>query len=102
MYQNMISIKELDLIIDKEECIIIDIRSEDKYEKSHIPSAIYIVEDKILEEIYKYKNYHYIIIYCDYGNSGLKAVEKIRRKYNMQNVYNLYGGYNAYKNRHLG
>lgn len=102
MYENMISVKELNKIIGKKYVIIIDIRDKIKYDIEHIPSAININEENIVKDIIKYKNYNMIVIYCDYGNSGINIVQDIRKIYNINNIYNLYGGFNAYKNRQLG
>ena len=102
MYENMISVKELNKIIGKKYVIIIDIRDKIKYDIEHIPSAININEENIVKDIIKYKNYNMIVIYCDYGKSGINIVQDIRKIYNINNIYNLYGGFNAYKNRQLG
>ena len=75
--------------------VILDIRTLEEYEVSHLPKAIWVGEEntKILEIGKDAK----IIVYCSLGKrSELKGEQLIENGYT--NVYNLYGGIIAWHN----
>ncbi len=62
---------------EKDEVLIIDVRSQEEYEAGHIPNAINIFIDEMegrLNEIEDYKDKP-IILYCNTGNKSGKAAE---------------------------
>ena len=72
---------------------IIDIRSSDKYNQSHVQGAINLDEYKILYETNRYLNKNEVYyIYCDYGNRSQKVTNELQRR--GYNVINIIGGYN--------
>jgi len=75
--------------VDIDNNVILDIRTLEEYEVSHLPNAIWAGKenDEILERGKDAK----IIVYCSLGKrSELKGEQLIERGYT--NVYNLYGG----------
>ena len=74
---------------------IIDIRSLEKYNDNHIPSAINVNYNELMSNPGKYlkKGFNYYI-YCQRGITS-KRVTEILRLYGY-NVYSIIGGYEAY------
>ena len=75
--------------VDIDNNVILDIRTLEEYEVSHLPNAIWAgKENSEILEIGKDAN---IIVYCSLGKrSELKGEQLIESGYT--NVYNLYGG----------
>lgn len=61
------STKELESVMAEEEYIIIDVRTKEEYEESHIVEAINIPYDEIDENTNLDKNKN-IFVYCKSGN----------------------------------
>ena len=95
---SIISMKEA-LSIDHKDSIMIDVRERYKYNNGHIPGAIWMDEKSIEDNIIALKRYEKVIIYCDYGNYGLRLVERLKKEYWLFNVYNIVGGYNVYRGK---
>ena len=53
----MINIKDAILLMNREACVILDVRSEEKYKLSHIPNAINIPFSKFPDSIDDLKKY---------------------------------------------
>lgn len=74
---------------------IIDIRSVEKYNTSHIETSINIPMEYLIANTSKYlsKDKQYFI-YCQYGKTSVKVCLKL---YNEgYNVVNIFGGYEAW------
>ena len=95
---SIISMKEA-LELDKDITILIDLRDMRKYKNGHIPGAIWMDENSIIRNITSLKRYSKVMMYCDYGNYGLRLAVKLKREYGMSNVYNIVGGYNVYRGK---
>lgn len=81
---------ELESLIVDGNYIIVDVRTKEEYESSHIKNAINIPYDEIDENVNLDKNKK-ILVYCQSGNRSKKAfVSLVNLGYN---VYNL-GGIN--------
>lgn len=86
-----------ELIENREEYIVIDVRSSSQYEKAHIEGAINISLKNIRKEastLDKNKNY---VVHCNKGVSG-NAAQNILLNLGFDKVYNLSGGYKHFKN----
>jgi rhodanese-related sulfurtransferase len=79
-------------LISKNKFILLDVRSKEEYDISHIKNALWIGEDdwdqKTLEELDKEE---VIIACCSIGYRSEKLVKELIQL-NFLNVYNLYGG----------
>lgn len=77
-----ISVVEAKKIIDTQECIILDVRTQEEYDEEHIDDAVLIplleIEDKV-EKIIIDKKVK-ILIYCRSGNRSLVAGEILLEK----------------------
>lgn len=94
--ENDIGLEELKQL-QKENTIIIDVRSPQEYREGHIDGAILIPEYEIKKEIEnripdKNKN---IVVYCSSGGRSKKA-QKLLKKLGYSRVYNLYNGLTNY------
>ena len=84
-------LKKLD---DDDKAFIVDVRTKEEYEESHIPnSTLMDIKDpkRFIEEIEnldKHLNYY---VYC---HSGVRSVQacQIMKTFGINNVYNLLGG----------
>ncbi len=78
----MINIKDAILLMNRESCVILDVRSEEKYKLGHIPNAINIPFSKFPDSIDDLKKYSKktILVYCGSGNSSGKAMRLISQK----------------------
>lgn len=83
----------------KEDFILLDVRSKEEYDLSHIKNAIWVGEGdwnlNLLNELEKDKT---IIAYCSVGYRSEKLVEYLI-SINFKDVYNLYGGIFDWKNK---
>ena len=75
--------------VDIDNNVILDIRTLEEYEVSHLPNAIWAGKEN--DEILEIGKDAKIIVYCSLGKrSELKGEQLIESGYT--NVYNLYGG----------
>lgn len=77
------------------DCIIVDLRTKEEYEKGHIPKAINIPYEVFTEDKTKLKGYHEVVLYCDRGNTSLLAARELAKL--GYEVKNIYGGIHAYR-----
>ena len=90
MYKN-INFEQAKQIIDNEQVLLLDVRTEEEFITGHIPSAINIPVDDIeqrLDEIND-KNQK-ILVYCKSGRRSVIACE-ILETYGYNNLYNIGG-----------
>ena len=93
-----ISSEEAKRIMENEEnYIILDVRTEEEYKKSHIPEAINIPNEEItIETTNKLTDKdQLILVYCRSGNRSKEASKKLV-KLGYTNVYD-FGGINDWK-----
>ncbi|PXV58440.1 NADPH-dependent 2,4-dienoyl-CoA reductase/sulfur reductase-like enzyme [Dysgonomonas alginatilytica] len=83
--------------LDKDETLLIDVRTSGEFQFAHIDGAVNIPVDDIrsrLSEISKDKK---IVVYCAVGLRGYLA-SRILLQNGYTNIYNLSGGYKTYSN----
>lgn len=90
----MIHAEDVAGILQREQALLVDLRSEEKFQKGHMKHAknfpfAYIREwkDEMPEKIS-------LIFYCEYGNQSLLAARKLRKRKGP--VYTVLGGYQEY------
>jgi len=91
---NLIQWNEIDKL-DKSETVIIDARTAEEYEFSHIQHAINIPLDEIRNRLLDIPRDKKIIVYCAIGMRGY-AASRILLQNGYPDVYNLSGGYKLY------
>ena len=91
----LLNITYQDLKLKKDDLIIIDIRSIEKYNNNHIPNSINIPSEKLIFEPSKYldktKTY---CLYCTKGITSDKVGKILASK--GYKIYNLIGGYESW------
>lgn len=96
MYVETIRAKDIDRYITKDDCILVDLRSQNDYHMSHIPRAINIPYEDIDEYSNQLNHYNQVILYCDRGNLSLLAARELGR-FCSGHMISIAGGFNAYK-----
>ena len=92
-----VSPSEAVMLINREDAIVVDVRSAEDFEKGHLPNARNIpVADieKRVGEINRYKSKPVIVV-CESGIRGDKAAAELR-KLAFERVLNLTGGIAAW------
>ncbi len=93
---NEINYKTAINLLKESNGILLDVRSKQEYEETHLPGAINISLYDIKQEIEKKipnKN-ETIIVYCETGSRS-KQAKTILEQINYKNVYNLKNGINS-------
>jgi rhodanese-related sulfurtransferase len=93
----MINVKNSVLLMNREACIIIDVRSEEKFNAGHIPNAVNIPYNKLPEMVDKLKKQpkKTILVYCGSGNSSGKAMRLLNQK-EFESVMSIEGGFSEW------
>lgn len=93
-----ISAKEMDLMIHKKNCFIIDLRMPDEYIESHIKGAVNIPYYR-LASCHSLPMDMELILYCARGSTSMIAARELAKKgYHVKTVV---GGIRAYRGRYL-
>lgn len=96
----MISAKDLKEYLGREDVLIFDLREKELYEKAHITGAVWEDWEKIEERMDGYftergEEVHWIILYCERGNTSLLVARDLARF--GYPVMSLKGGYLAWE-----
>ena len=84
---------------NKQEYILLDARSKQEYEVSHIPGAIWIGEnDYKMEDFAQLNQSKPVVVYCSVGYRSQLAGKDLQ-KFEFPKVYNLYGSIFEWANR---
>ena len=90
--------KMLDVYIERPDAAVIDLRSREEYEKSHVQGALSLPYEEIDEKT-PFPGEKILVFYCDRGGASLMLARKLaRRGYVTKSVI---GGFAAYRGRHL-
>lgn len=91
--EKTINVNEFKTMIDKENPLIIDIRTPEEYNEGHIEDAINInfYESNFFEEIKKIETDQNILIYCRSGHRSGLAMKGLKGEMTT-NLYDLEGG----------
>ncbi|PXV85141.1 rhodanese-related sulfurtransferase [Lachnotalea glycerini] len=94
-----ISANELDFYINNNNYLIVDLREEEDYVKSHITGAIYMDYDLIESNSIELPSNKIIILYCDRGGLSLMAAKKMSVM--GYRTISVVGGFNSYHGKNL-
>lgn len=101
LYKNTVPIiesEQLEELTGGKDLVILDIRSKEEYEVSHIPGAIFIDFDSFNDDdVAAISNSSKVVVYCSVGYRSERIGEKML-ELGFENVYNLYGGIFQWKN----
>ncbi|MGJ7036113.1 rhodanese-related sulfurtransferase [Anoxybacillus eryuanensis] len=91
-----ISVDEAAQMMQKEDVVVLDVRTEEEYASGHIPGAILLPLQQLpdrMNELNKNKTY---IVVCRSGNRSAQASELLVKE-GFTNIYNMTGGMNEWK-----
>ena len=93
----IINIKNAVLLMNREACMIIDVRNEEKFNMGHIPNAINMPINKLPEMIDKIRkeSQKTILVYCGSGNSSVKATRLLNQN-KFESVLSIEGGFSEW------
>ena len=88
---------ELELMISKEDLILLDVRTTTEYSNGHLISAVNInyYGDNFDNDIDKLDKSKPIIVYCKSGGRSSKSALKLVEK-GFEEIYNLKGGFDQW------
>ena len=93
-----ISAKMLDYYVGRSDALIIDLREQESYRKSHVRGAINISYET-LENVGVFGKEKILVFYCERGGASMLAAREYARKgYRTRSVI---GGFAAYRGRNL-
>lgn len=83
-------------LLKKDDGILLDVRSKQEYEETHLPGAINISLYELKNEAIKKipNKSKTIVVYCSSGNRS-KQAQVLLEQMDYQNIYNLKNGINA-------
>lgn len=88
--------KDIDRYIGHRDCVIVDLRSGEEYQKSHIPSAVNVPYEEIDDYITYLDQFGQLILYCERGSLSLLAARELSKLCGGR-VISVGGGYRAYQ-----
>ena len=94
-----ITAEEVNDFIKEKNITILDIRDEESFSESHIPSAIRLSGNNMDEIIENSNHEDNILIYC-YAGISSKNVAQHFCNLGFKNIYNLEGGYTEFSKDH--
>lgn len=97
----VITVEQLAALKESEEenLIILDARSREEYEISHIPGAIRVgYDDFSVEHIWTINRQAKVVVYCGIGERSEEIAEKMRQM-GFKDVHNLYGSIIEWSNQ---
>ena len=88
---------ELELMIKKEDLILLDVRTPTEYSNGHLISAVNInyYGENFDDEIDKLDKLKPIVVYCKSGGRSSKSALKLVEK-GFEKIYNLKGGFDQW------
>ncbi|MBB5356093.1 rhodanese-related sulfurtransferase [Anoxybacillus mongoliensis] len=91
-----ISVDEAAQMIQKEDVVVLDVRTEEEYASGHIPGAILLPLQQLPDRVGELnKNKTYIVV-CRSGNRSAQASELLVKE-GFSSIYNVTGGMNEWK-----
>ena len=96
------SAKMLDDYVGRKDALIIDLRGQEEYEKSHVKGALNVPYERYMETgslSMEFSKGKILVFYCDRGGASLKVAKELAVKgYRTRSVI---GGFPAYRGRNL-
>jgi rhodanese-related sulfurtransferase len=92
-----VNVRNAVLLMNREACVIIDVRNKEKFNVGHIANAISIPFTNLPESIDRLtkESKKTILVYCDSGNSSGKAMRLLSQK-GFETVMSIEGGFSEW------
>ena len=98
MYNEIISWQDVEVMVAEGECIIIDVRSREDYDRWHVKDAVNVEVDSITDYVRDIYENTKIVLYCERGGRSFRAARLIEQEYNSRyKLYVVRGGIKGYK-----
>lgn len=91
-----VSVANAQKLWEKQEAIIIDVRTTEEYDQGHIPEVTLIPLDQLSARIAVVPKDKKVLVICRSGIRSLQAVQLLRDK-GYTNVYNITEGMNSWR-----
>ncbi len=93
-----ISAKMLDYYVERQDAVLIDLRTPADYREGHVATAVNVPYEQ-WETFTGFPKDKMLVLYCDRGGASLDVARKLAKKgYEVRSVI---GGFLAYQGRHL-
>lgn len=96
-YKTLSSSQLKQMIDNKEDIYLIDVRTEEQYAESHIPIAVNIPYNKLGVMITQIPKDKKVVLYCNTGQKSASGAQFLADR-NFNNIYALTDGYSDYTN----
>lgn len=98
MFYEIISWQDVEVMVAEGECIIIDVRSREDYDRWHVKDAVNVEVDSITDYVRDIYENTKIVLYCERGGRSFRAARLIEQEYNSRyKLYVVSGGIKGYK-----
>lgn len=91
---------ELNEMVQNKECMIVDVRSREAYSQGHIPGAISIPKDELVENLDRISSRKMTVVYCYTQQCHLAAKSALILAKHGYPVMELEGGFDSWKNEY--
>ncbi|MEM9337304.1 MAG: rhodanese-like domain-containing protein [Bacteroidota bacterium] len=99
LYRHTVPLIDSEVLKEKTDVVILDVRSPEEYNVSHIDGAFMIDFDKFKpKDVASLNKNSEVIVYCSVGYRSERLGEKLQ-KMGFKDVKNLYGGIFEWKNQ---
>lgn len=98
--ENAVSVSEFATLVERNECLLIDVRSPDEYLSGHIDgSATIDFYSPEFEHKFRFIDVNQcILLYCSTGNRSGQATHLLSQELGFTNIIHLKDGLNAWNN----
>lgn len=85
-------------LYNRQEAVFVDLRGENAYHSAHLPGAVNVPLEHLEQQARRLERFQGrpLIVYCDSGRQGRKAVQALRGR-GWETVYQLKGGFTAWR-----
>ncbi len=99
MSMGTIAARQLDEFLKRENCVVIDLRSEKDFNHFHINGAINIPSNVFWNEVRRFAKDKIYVLYCERGGKSTSIARDLSRR--GFNAISVIGGIDAYKGKRL-
>ena len=83
-------------MVDNHKAVVVDVRDENSFKKSHIYGAVHLTEENLDAFVAKTEKSHPVICYCYHGFSSQQAAQYLSQN-GFTAVYSLEGGFEDWR-----
>ena len=99
MYRQLSHTEALQIINERDNVVVADVRDNESYDDSHIANAIHLSMPKLQEFCERVDKSQPILVYCYHGISSQSVAQHLIEQ-GFSEVYSLIGGFETWKEHH--